>query len=449
MFKSIEYKLYLYLLSLIVAVGFAVFFFFTGKYVYGSFCVISILYSLNRLYFHYNKYNKNILFLLNALDNGDYSFHFSETKLSRRERELNQMMNRIKEILSKAKQEVVEKEKFLSLIIENVPTGILILDEKKNIRNANKAACRLLGLPVLTHLNQLKVIDPEFPQLFQNLQVGDDKQVKVFGEKDVVQVSLGVSQIKIQNESLRIVSLNNIESELEKREIESWIKLIRVMTHEIMNSITPITSLTEMLLFLYSSNSTNDEIKETTIDSLATINTTAKELSVFVDSYRHFSGISTPVLEEIILLPFIKSILHLEKIVIDANAIQININSNVDPVVLGDRSQLTRVVVNLLKNAIEALGGKNEKRINIDISSNITEDKIQVNIANNGEPIPADILENIFIPFFTTKDSGSGIGLSVSRYIIRLHEGNLKHIFENGWTIFSLTLKTAKNKTSM
>ena len=449
MFKSIEYKLYLYLLLLIVSVGFAVFFFFTGKYVYGSLCVLLILYSLNRLYFHYNKYNKNILFLFNALDNGDYGFHFSETKLSRRERELNKMMNRIKEILSKAKQEVVEKEKFLGLIIENVPTGILILDENQNIRNANKVACRLMGLPVLTHLNQLKVIDPEFPQLFQNLQVGDDKQIKVFGEKDIAQISLSISQIKIQNENLRIITLNNIESELEKREMESWIKLIRVMTHEIMNSITPITSLTEMLLFLYSSsNSTNEEIKETTIDSLATINTTAKELSTFVDSYRHFSGISTPVFEEIILLPFIKSILHLEKVDIDANAIQINVSSNDDHVVLGDRSQLTRVIVNLLKNAIEALDGKDEKRINIDIS-NTTEDKVQVNIANNGEPIPADILENIFIPFFTTKNSGTGIGLSVSRYIIRLHEGNLKHIFENGWTIFSLTLKTAKNKTSV
>lgn len=447
MFKSIDYKLYFYICLLIAAVGSAVFFFFTKAFIYGSSCVFVTLFSLNRLLHNYKKYNKNILFLLNAIDNGDYSFNFAETKLSRREKELNRMMNRIKEILSNAKQEVIEKEKFLSLIIENVPTGIVILDKNNNVHNVNKATNKLLGLPVFTHINQLKIVDPDFPQLFRELRAGgENKQIKVIGEKEITQITLSVSEIKIQNDNLRIITLNNIGSELEKREIESWVKLIRVMTHEIMNSIAPITSLTEMLLSSYQSNDNEncEELKDTTIDSLSTINATAQGLSAFVESYRQFSGVGIPTLTSIDLLPFIRSILSLEKAEIDAHAIQVTVNSDSNnPVILGDKIQLTRVIVNLLKNAIEALEEKEDKKINIEIITKGSE-KIQVNIGNNGAPIPADILENIFIPFFTTKDSGSGIGLSVSRYIMRMHEGNLRHIFENGWTIFSLTLNVDK-----
>lgn len=445
MFKSIEYKLYIYLALLIASVGLAVYFFMSELYVYMTTCILVSLFAINRLYHNYNKYNKNILFLLNALDNGDYSFNFTETKLSRRERELNQMMNRIKEILSNARQDVIEREKFLSIIIENVPTGILILDERDNIKNTNRAASRFLGLPVLTHLNQLRVLDPSFPQLFRDLRVSsENKQIKVVGEKDVSQVSLGVSELKVQGENLRIITLYSIESELEKREMESWTKLIRVMTHEIMNSIAPITSLSEMLLHFYHSPSerTNEELTETTIDSLSTINTTAKELVTFVESYRQFSGVGTPNLKEIDLSSFIDSILQLEKAELKSKGIDVNLNSSSDNLtILGDSTQLTRVLVNILKNAIEAVELNDNKSIQINIIP--LNNKVQINIANNGKPIPSEVLENIFIPFFTTKESGSGIGLSVSRYIMRLHDGNLKHSFEDGWTIFSLILNIA------
>ncbi len=451
MFKSIEYKLYIYLALLIVSVGLAVYFFMSELYVYMTTSIVMGLFAINRLYHNYNKYNKNILFLLNALDNGDYSFNFTETKLSRRERELNQMMNRIKEILSNARQDVIEREKFLSIIIENVPTGILILDERDNIKNTNRAASRFLGLPVLTHLNQLRVLDPSFPQLFRDLRVSsENKQIKVVGEKDVSQVSLGVSELKVQGENLRIITLYSIESELEKREMESWTKLIRVMTHEIMNSIAPITSLSEMLLHFYHSPSdrTNEELTETTIDSLSTINTTAKELAAFVESYRQFSGVGTPNLKEIYLSSFMDSILQLEKAELKSKGIDVNLNSSSDSLtILGDSTQLTRVLVNILKNAIEAVELNDSKSIQINIIP--LNNKVQINIANNGKPIPSEVLENIFIPFFTTKESGSGIGLSVSRYIMRLHDGNLKHSFEDGWTIFSLILNIASEPENL
>lgn len=439
MFKSIDYKLYLYLVLLIIAVSLSVFFILSKAYIYGVLAVFFVLFCILKLHSNYKKYNKNILFLLNALDNGDYSFHFTEAKLSSREKELNQMMNRIKDILSKAKQEVIEKEKFLSVIIENLGVGIIILDAKNNVRNTNKASLNLLGLSVFTHLNQLGNIDAHFPDLFRNLKIkNDNKQIKIVRERDVVQISLSVSEIKIQDEKLRIIALNNIANELDKEEVESWIKLIRVMTHEIMNSISPITSLSEMLITMHEQEQKVDP--EQLRDSLTTINATAKGLASFVESYRQFSGVSQPNLRPIPLCSFIEAIINLEKAEIEAHNIVVAIQSDDESIqILGDETQLTRVILNLLKNAIEALEETTNKVIKIKIDSQ-NSSKVKISISNNGTPIPKNIIDNIFIPFFTTKTTGSGIGLSVSRYIARLHEGNLTHFYENGWTTFSLTL---------
>ena len=174
MFKSIEYKLIAFVLLLILSVAASTYLIILQQYVYVGVFVLLILYSLKSLYSHYKKFNQNILFLLNALDNGDYSFHFTEAKTSKREKELNQMMNRIKDILTRARKEVIENEKFLSLIIESVSTGIIILDPNNNVHATNHATNQLLGLPVFTHLNQLKSIDESLPDLFKNLGIKDN-----------------------------------------------------------------------------------------------------------------------------------------------------------------------------------------------------------------------------------------------------------------------------------
>ena len=444
MFKSIDNRLYFFLCILILSVVGITYFLLENEYLYALVSFFLFLFSINRLYRNFIKYNKNILFLLNALENGDYSFNFSETKLTRREKELNKMMNRIKNILAKTRQGIIEQEKFLSLIIENVPVGIIIVDEKDNVKNVNKASINLLGLPVLTHLNQLGVVDTNFPQIFKSLEAGSEpQQIKVVGEKSVVQISLNMSIIEIQNSKLRIFTLNDIENELEKSEFESWMKLIKVMTHEIMNSVAPITSLTEMLLSEHLTANKEDyiKLKDVTIDSLSTINATGKGLISFVDSYRQFSGVRQPSLQIIDLDPFILDILNLLKYELESKQIEVSINtSNANLQILGDHSQLTRVIINLLKNAIEAPENEETKQIRIDISAP-SEDKIQVNIANNGHPIPSEVIDNIFIPFYTTKESGSGVGLSLSRYIMRLHEGTLKHFYNKDWTTFSLIFK--------
>ena len=170
MFKSIEYKLIIYLLVLMVSLVAATLLLVRGEIAYGVVCAVIVVFSLFRLFRNYRKFNKNILFLLNAMENGDYSFHFSTNRMSLREKELNRMMNRIKDILVKARREIIENEEFLGTIVESVSTGIIITDEEGYVRNVNHSATEFLGLSSLSHLNQLRNVDESFPALFLHLK---------------------------------------------------------------------------------------------------------------------------------------------------------------------------------------------------------------------------------------------------------------------------------------
>lgn len=440
MFKSIEYKLLIYISLLILSVAAATYCFLEKEYVYGPLCILIAVFSINRLHKHYRKFNQNILFLLNALDNGDYSFNFAVTKISKREQELNQMMNRIKEILSKARKEVIENEKFLSLIVESVSTGIIILDEHNNVLITNRATNELLGLPVFTHLNQLKVIDESFPSIFLHLETNDNKYLRIANEREETLISLRVSKITLKRGTMKIFTLNSIGNELEAKEMESWVRLIRVMTHEIMNSIAPITSLTDTLLFSYKisrDNQSDDNLRQNTVEALETISSTAKGLMVFVESYRKFTGVPKPQLIEFDLIPLVEKVVSLESAMMQEKGISLELQYIASLVVNADESQITQVLVNLVKNAVEALDPVEGRSIKIKISH--ADNKTNIEVCNNGEPIPQEVIPNIFIPFFTTKNTGTGIGLSISRYIMRMHGGNLKHYAKDGWTIFSMS----------
>jgi len=200
MFKSIEYRLIAYLVILIISIVVATLFFLLEDYMYVTVAVISILFSLNRMWYHYGKFNKNILFLLNALDNGDYSFNFAVDKLSKREHELNRMMNRIKEILARAREEAIENEQFLGLIVESISVGIIILDSRSNVIASNRAVSTLFGIPIFTHLNQLSVIDKEFPQIFRSIEPSVNRTIKIQNEREELYVALQASIISIKRD---------------------------------------------------------------------------------------------------------------------------------------------------------------------------------------------------------------------------------------------------------
>jgi nitrogen fixation/metabolism regulation signal transduction histidine kinase len=435
-FKSIQYQLYIFTLLLVASVaGFTVLL-IIKQFVLAILAFLLIIYCLVRLKTCYDKYNKNIIFLLNALENGDYTYRFSERKISVREREMNMTFNRIKEILEKARTQVIENEEFLSIILESVSTGIIILDDAGIVHKINRTALEMLGLPVFTHVAQLQAIDESYPELFKNLGAGDSRQLTLSSEKEEIQVSLRVSQIWLKRGLMRVITLNNIGNELEMKEMESWTRLIRVMTHEIMNSIAPITSISETMTDVCKSAAHIS--RQETAEAFETINSTAKGLLSFVDSYRKFTSIPTPRKEPFDLTALAEKVAKLHSQQASESGAEIAIISPQSPVVaFADVNLIQQVLINLVKNALEA---PESKRITISIHPT-ERGAVSLEVANDGQPIPPETLPHIFIPFFTTKTDGSGVGLSVSRYIMRLHGGKLLHrISEAGETVFEVVV---------
>ena len=343
MFKSIEYKLYLYTTLLIAATVASTCFAVQAQYVYMTLSIVAALYLLHKMRHNYNQFNKNIIFLLNALDNGDYSFNFSMTQLSRKERELNQMMNRIKDILAKARQEVIENEQFLSVIMESVSAGVIILDEHHMIMQINRAVNELLGLPVFTHINQLANIDKELPELFKSLGTSDTEVIKLANEREETQLSVRAAEVMLHGKQLKVITLNSIGSELDYKELDSWMRLIRVMTHEIMNSVASVTSLTDTLLTAYRQKEVdeNDRLMQNTVEALQTINSTTKGLIDFVNSYRRFTGIPQPQLRSVSLQSVVERTVTLERTNLTERGIDVKLNLPVEPVVISiDESQV-------------------------------------------------------------------------------------------------------------
>lgn len=438
MFKSIDYKLGANLFLLIataIAIPLLFIYGFISIGVFAILLLFILLYQINKLY---SKLTKNVVFLFNAIENGDYAFKFQENIGSMRERELHRVMNHIKDILAQTKREIVEQERFFSIVIENVSTGIIILNEQNQVQTVNHAAEQLLGLPILTHLNQLQSINSELPLLFKNLEPSKEpKQITVHTERGDFQLSLRADRVKMQRGEIKIIILNNINIELDSKEMESWIKLIRVMTHEIMNSIAPITSLTDTLLFNLKTNTTHSEEKEILTEGLETIHTTAKELLQFVQSYRQFTRIPAPQPVSFDATALINKAILLTKENSLAKAVTFSLDENTPHLITADRSHFLQVVLNLLKNAVEATAHQEDGKIEITFEDHDSDYDI-IHIRNNGLPIPKEVAAQIFIPFFTTKEQGTGIGLSISRYIMRMHGGTITLQSKAEYTLFSL-----------
>ena len=371
------------------------------------------------LYRHYRRNIKKVTFLFDAIDNGDFSFNFPTEKRFKEDNILHQSLNRIKLFLQHTREEQMDREKYYEQILNAVDTGILVVDSHDNILQHNQAALRLLDTDVLTHMNQVK------------------------GKLKDEHLAKHETQAMLKDKHVRIIALSDVSHELSNQEVDSWIKLIRVLTHEIMNTITPVTSLSETLLTRVTEDK---DLKQ----GLETIHKTGTELLAFVNNYRRFTHVPQPQPALFYVEPF------LERMAMLCNhEVEISVTPK-DLLVYADESLLSHVVTNLLKNAVEAFNGqeklsternkqdgnnqgrnKQECRsadlqsaaskkafIRLQAYANAQE-SIIIDVSNNAGLIPEDVASHIFIPFFTTKPEGSGIGLSLSRQIMRVSGGSL------------------------
>jgi Signal transduction histidine kinase involved in nitrogen fixation and metabolism regulation len=382
------------------------------------------------------KYRRNaqkVAFLFDSIDNGDQAFRYAEQGVSSTDKMVNMSLNRIYKILFQTKSEIVQKEKYYELIMNSVNTGIVVIDDRGYVFQTNNEALRLLGVNVFTHVSQLMKIDETLAETIRDIHAGEKHQASFTNERGTRHLLLQVSGMQLKDKQVRIIAMNDINNELDEKEIDSWIKLTRVLTHEIMNSITPITSLSETMI---TKHSNNPEVH----DGLQVINTTGKGLISFVESYRRFTHIPTPRPELFYVAEFLERIKQLA--CHQKNQPNINIEIDVKPndlLVYADESLTSQVVLNILKNAFEAIENQDNGFIRINAYSNQSE-AIIIEVINNGPSIPQETKEHIFVPFFTTKEQGSGIGLSVSRQIMRLSGGSISlRNDEAGNTCFTIT----------
>ena len=367
----------------------------------------------------YRIHTKRVLFMIDALENNDNAIHFPEENTTPETRDINRALNRVGHILYNVKSETAQQEKYYELILDCINTGVLVLNDNGAIYQKNNEALRLLGLNVLTHIRQLSKVDVTLMQKVEFCRTGEKLQITFNNERGTVNLSIRVSDITIRKEHLRILALSDINSELDEKEIDSWIRLTRVLTHEIMNSVTPITSLSDTLLSL--SDTHDEEIR----NGLQTISTTGKGLLAFVESYRRFTRIPTPEPSLFYVKAFIDRMVELARHQNTCENITFHTNiSPADLIVYADENLISQVVINQLKNAIQAIGTQAGGKIEISARCNDSEE-VLIEIKNNGPAIPPEIADHIFIPFFTTKEGGSGIGLSISRQIMRLSGGSI------------------------
>lgn len=363
--------------------------------------------------------------MLEAIRNRDYSFRLPLYGFSGGERVLQETLNQFGNLMGEQKQLMEQRERFYEQILSGVSSGIIVFSERGTIVQTNPAAARLLAVPMLSTLRQLERYGAEVPQLLRTLKAGERCNLQFATAKGEVQLAVRATEMLLGDETVRILTLNDIRNELDAKELDSWIKLTRVLTHEIMNSIAPISSLSETFL------KRKDVIDSPIYEGIRAIHETSTGLISFVDSYRKFSALQKPSPEPFYLLDLLRQIQGLSLI-----PDTISLTLQIEPpglMLYADPNLIRQVLINILKNAVQSIGGE-KGRIHIRAYS-AADEHIFIYINNDGPVIPEAEAEQIFVPFFTTRANGSGIGLSLSRQIMKLSGGSISLLrpHTNGW----------------
>ena len=375
------------------------------------------------------KMRRKVSYMLDALEDKELNFRFDEKRL--RGRKFNRTLNRLRNIFDKERHEIIEQEKYFGLLLDHVKTGITVIEPDGRVNYCNNTALVLLGIATLGHIRQLRTVSKSLYNTFQTISDTNEERVSYYNESGKITISVTASAATIGKAQVKVIAFNDISNEIAENEQQSWAKLIRVLTHEIMNTVTPIASLSETLLRF---DGMNGEIKS----GLNTISQSSRGLIKFVDSYRNLTKVAPPVRKAFYFRELAERVIGLTKEqTLICGAVCTYIEKTDDIILYADEGQITQILINLVKNAIQA----DAKKVEITAEINASE-HIIINVVNDGTPISKESQEEIFIPFFTTKQDGTGIGLSLSRQIMRLHNGTLSLTrSDEGGTVFTLIFK--------
>lgn len=376
------------------------------------------------------KMRRKVSYMLDALEDKELNFRFDEKRLIGRR--FNRTLNRLRNIFDKERHEIMEQEKYFGLMLDHVRTGVVVIEEDGRVNYSNKTSLQLLGIATFAHIRQLKQVSESLYEAFRTItEDTQEERASYYNESGKITIALTASKALIGNNEIRIIAFNDISSEIAENEQQSWTKLIRVLTHEIMNTVTPIASLSETLLKF-------DKVDEEVRCGLDTISQSSRNLIRFVDNYRNLTRVAAPVKKAFYVRDLAERVISLtrEQAVLAGTECVYTEKSD-DVLLYADEGQIAQILINLVKNAVQA------ESKHIEITSEINQSEhIVINVINDGLPISKESQEEIFVPFYTTKQDGTGIGLSLSRQIMRLHNGtlNLLRSDESG-TVFSLIFR--------
>jgi two-component system nitrogen regulation sensor histidine kinase NtrY len=435
---------------LLAATIFLFFFSLTTRYHITSVIVGAIIvYEVYSLIRFVDKTNRDLASFLESIRFSEFTRSFQVEGMGSSFDELNKAFNAVIKDFQTVRSEKEEHYHYLQSIVQNIDVSIIAFQKNGNVEMINKTAKKLFQINNLRNINALEPLSSELVNTLLNIRPGENPLVKVQDEDDILQLVINASEFKIHDKLIILATIKNIQSVLEEQETEAWQKLIRVLTHEIMNSITPIASLSstlDIMLKGISNENQNSSIKMdmATVDeiqqALQTINKRSTGLLHFVNTYRNLTRIPKPNFKITKVKDLFKNILLLmdEEIKRTKIAFEVSIEPG-DLEVSADEELIEQVLINLIKNSIHALEGRSEARIMLKAILN-KRGRVIIQVIDNGQGIIKEVLDKIFIPFFTTKQRGSGIGLSLSRQILRLHGGTISAYSEpEKETVFTLT----------
>ncbi|HEX7493803.1 MAG TPA: ATP-binding protein [Bacteroidales bacterium] len=379
-----------------------------------------------------NKTNADLERFFSSVQDHDSSVRFSGNTKNDSFRKLHERMNNLNAIIQDVKIENERTGHFMQSVVDHVDIGLLSFDIDGKIEIYNRVAKRYLNVQQPQQLSSLKTTNEEIFNIITTIKPGQEILHKMKNDNLLESILIKATQLKFENNVIKLVSFQDITNELDKKELDSWQRLIRVLTHEIMNSISPITSLTSVISGYFKKvedqnpiplEKIDHQIVTKTLSGLNTIEETGKGLLDFVEKYRSLTSLPKPDLSKFTITGLFRKC----KLLMESNiSNSVKIIASVSPedlAIEADYAQIEQILINLIKNAIEALSGK--KNGTIHLKAFHADDYTIIQVEDNGIGISSDIIEDIFVPFYTTKENGSGIGLSLSKQIMQNHNGTI------------------------
>jgi len=410
--------------------------------------VVLVILQVFSLIRYVDRTNRDLTSFLESIRFSEFTRSFQIEGMGSSFDELNRAFNDVINDFQKVRSEKEEHFHYLQSIVQNIDVSIIAYRKDGTVEMINKAAKKLFQIHSLKNVNGLEQLSQDLVNTLIHISPGENTLVKVQDQDDILQLAIYATEFKVKDKLIILATINNIQNVLEEQETEAWQKLIRVLTHEIMNSITPIASLSSTLEIMLKGITDGGNIRED-LDmdavmeiqqALQTINKRSTGLLHFVNTYRNLTRIPKPNFKIFPVKDLFKNLYLLMEEEITEN--KVNFVTNIDPEnieVSADEQLVEQVIINLIRNSMHALDGRKEPTIELKTYYN-KRGRVTIQVADNGTGILPEVLDKIFIPFFTTKQSGSGIGLSLSRQILRLHNGTITaHSIPDKETIFTLT----------